>query len=153
MSESGIQVYKEGFAEYDAARRAALQQAKNAGSAERTGKSVPGRAVDREELKRLKREQAEQRNALYKAIRPKQEAYARLESELETLLSEQTEVETQLADPEIYADGNRASELLKRFSQVKDQSEAILEKLETLEAEIAELEARRAALSINTSED
>ena len=62
-------------------------------------------------------------------------------------------MESQLADPEIYADGSRTSELLKRFSQIKDQSEAVLEKLGELEAEIAELEARRAALSMNVSEE
>ena len=155
MSESGIHVYKEGFAEYDAARRAALAAARNANGkdAERKTAPTPGRPADREELKRLKREQAEQRNSLYKAIRPRQEAYAKLEGDLERLLTEQAEVESQLADPEIYADGSRTSELLKRFSQIKDQSEAVLEKLGELEAEIAELEARRAALSMNVSEE
>ncbi len=138
LSESGIHVYAEGFAEYDKARRSALAP------------STPGRPADREELKRRKREQAEQRNALYKAIQPKREIYTTLEKELEQLLERQAEVESQLADPEIYADGNRASELLKLFGQLKEQSEDTLEKLGDLETEIAQLEARQAALSVNT---
>ncbi len=156
MSEQGITVYKEGFAQYDAARRAALSAARNGREKDADRKAegpVPGKPLDREELKRLKREQAEQRNALYKKMRPKQDAYAKLEAELEAMLTEQSEVEAALADPEVYADGNRTTELLKRFSQLKETSEQALEKLEALEAELAELEAQRAALSMNSGPD
>ena len=158
MSEDGITVYKEGFAEYDAARRAALAASKVGKEREKdAGRKaegpVPGKALDREELKRLKREQAEQRNALYKKMRPKQEAYAKLETQLEALLTEQSDVEAALADPEVYADGNKTTELLKKFSQLKESSEQALEKLGELEAELAELEAQRAALSMNGGGD
>lgn len=80
---------------------------------------------------------------------PKQEAYAKLETQLEALLTEQSDVEAALADPEVYADGNKTTELLKKFSQLKESSEQALEKLGELEAELAELEAQRAALSMN----
>lgn len=158
MAEDGITVYKEGFAEYDVARRAALAASKAGKERERdAGRKaegpVPGKALDREELKRLKREQAEQRNALYKKMRPKQEAYAKLETQLEALLTEQSDVEAALADPEVYADGNKTTELLKKFSQLKESSEQALEKLGELEAELAELEAQRAALSMNGGGD
>ena len=154
MDENGITVYKEGFAQYDAARRAALAArfGKDKAPAKPEG-PLPGKALDRDELKRLKREQAEQRNALYKRMKPKQEEYGRLEKRLEALLSEQSEVETSLADPEIYADGARTTQLLKRFSELKEESEAALEKLEELEGELAELEAQRAALSMNSGPD
>ena len=158
MSEDGITIYKEGFAEYDAARRAALAASKAGKEREKdAGRKaegpVPGKALDREELKRLKREQAEQRNALYKKMRPKQEAYAKLETQLEALLTEQSDVEAALADPDVYADGSKATELLKKFSQLKESSEQALEKLGELEAELAELEAQRAALSMNGGGD
>mgnify|MGYP002586191081 CR=1 FL=1 len=158
MAEDGITVYKEGFAEYDVARRAALAASKAGKEREKdAGRKaegpVPGKALDREELKRLKREQAEQRNALYKKMRPKQEAYAKLETQLEALLTEQSDVEAALADPEVYADGNKTTELLKKFSQLKESSEQALEKLGELEAELAELEAQRAALSMNGGGD
>ena len=45
----------------------------------------------------------------------------------------------------MYADGNKTTELLKKFSQLKESSEQALEKLGELEAELAELEAQRAA--------
>ena len=158
MDGDGITVYKEGFAEYDVARRAALAASKAGKEREKdAGRKaegpVPGKALDREELKRLKREQAEQRNALYKKMRPKQEAYAKLETQLEALLTEQSDVEAALADPEVYADGNKTTELLKKFSQLKESSEQALEKLGELEAELAELEAQRAALSMNGGGD
>ena len=153
MSEEGITVYKEGFAEYDTARRAALAARDKEPARAQTSGTLPGRPADREEMKRLKREQAEQRNALYKELKPKQAAYEKLEGTLERLLTEQSEVETTLADPEIYADGGRATDLLKRFSEIKEHSERVLEELEALEAEIADLENRRAALSLNAGGD
>ena len=158
MDGDGITVYKEGFAEYDVARRAALAASKagkerDKDAGRKAEGPVPGKALDREELKRLKREQAEQRNALYKKMRPKQEAYAKLETQLEALLTEQSDVEAALADPEVYADGNKTTELLKKFSQLKESSEQALEKLGELEAELAELEAQRAALSMNGGGD
>jgi len=36
---------------------------------------------------------------------PNNEAYAKLETQLEALLTEQSDVEAALADPEVYADG------------------------------------------------
>ena len=60
------------------------------------------------------------------------------------MLTEQSDVEAALADPEVYADGNKTTELLKKFSQLKESSEQALEKLGELEAELAELEAQRA---------
>ncbi|MEG1610577.1 MAG: ABC-F family ATP-binding cassette domain-containing protein, partial [Bilophila sp.] len=97
MSESGLTVYKEGFAQYDVARRAEI--AARSGSKKVVASSSGARPLDKEEAKRLKREQAEQRNLLYKAMRPKQEAYAKLEAEFEALLTEQADVEALLADP------------------------------------------------------
>ena len=147
VSDEGLTVYEEGFAQYDAARRGALA----AVSATRTSESTSPQ-LNREELKRLKREQAEQRNALYKILRPRQEAYAKLEAELERVLTEQGTLEARLADPEVYADGPLASDLLKRFSQIKDEGERLLENMAALEEEIADLEARRAALSLAAGE-
>lgn len=147
MSETGLIVYKEGFEQYDVARRAEIAARSTKETKDKAVSS--SRPVDREEAKRLKREQAEQRNILYKTMRPKQEAYARLETEFETLLTEQSEVEALLADPAVYADGSRTTELLKKFSDLKLKSEQTLEHLSALEAELAELEARRAAFSMN----
>ena len=70
-----------------------------------------------------------------------------------TLGMARNDVEAALADPEVYAAGNKTTELLKKFSQLKESSEQALEKLGELEAELAELEAQRAALSMNGGGD
>ena len=92
--------------------------------------------------------QAEQRNAIYKQLKPLQTRYGEREKKLEAVLERQGEVEQLLATPEVYADGARASALLKEFHELQTQSERELEDLGELEARIADLEARRAALSL-----
>lgn len=149
LSESGITVYENGFEEYDAARRAATtapaeQTGENRAAAPSIGDKTAG--LSREELKRLKREQAEQRNALYKQLKPLQNEYAKLEQGLESILTEQSEVETTLADPAVYADGSRATELLKRFNELRDAGETLIEHMAELEGRITALEGRRAAI-------
>ena len=153
VDDTGITVYKEGFAQYDAARRAARTQARQ--EAEETRAAAPGKiapGLSREDLKRIKREQAEQRNALYKKLRPLQAKYEEKEKALEEVLARHDEVEKLLADPDIYADGAKATALLKEFHDLEERSEKGLEELGELEAQIAELEAQRAALSLDGGE-
>ena len=153
LSETGIAVYENGFEEYEAARRAGTEASAEQPDGARPTKAdvLPGgdktAGLSREELKRLKREQAEQRNALYKQIKPLQNEYAKLEQRLETTLAEQGEVEATLADPAVYADGSRAAELLRRFNELRDAGELLIEQMAELEARISELEARRAAIA------
>jgi ATP-binding cassette subfamily F protein 3 len=68
------------------------------------------------------------------------------------VLARHDEVEQLLADPAVYADGARAAELLKEFHGLQERSERELEALGELEAQIAELEAQRAALSLDGGE-
>ena len=161
VDHNGITVYEDGFEAYDAARKAAqgLREGKlgpvrvggaglpvaPGGLAKQTAEPA---GLNREDLKRLKREQAEQRNKLYKELKPKQDQYASLEAELEILLDEQQAIESQLADPAVYADNSKATELLKRFSELKDLSESRLEALAELEEVISRLETERAALTL-----
>ena len=161
VDEKGITVYKEGFAQYDAARRAARtasvrQQAAPAESssapASAAVRPLPGTGLSREELKKLKREQAEQRNALYKKLKPLQARYEEQEKIFEAHLARQEEVEGLLADPAVYADGAKSTELLKEFHDLQKRTEKELEALGELEAQISELEAQRAALSLDGGE-
>lgn len=142
ISGQGITVYEEGFEQYDAARRATLAR-KKAGDTE-AAQPVPTAAsappAGREEAKRLRREQAEKRNALHKRLKPLKEAYAGREAELEGVLTEQAEVEQLLADPDIFADRTRTSELLARFEHCRTESERLLEQLAALEEEIRQME-------------
>ncbi len=141
LNENGFSVYESGFEEYDKARRQM-----NADTARKDADGPRGGGLSREEQKRIKRQQAELRNAVYKELKPKQEAYARLEKEFEALLGEQGEVEALLADPAVYADSAKAADLLKRFHALQAQGETLMERMGEMEAAINELEARKAAL-------
>ena len=156
VSEKGITVYEGGFSEYDAARKAAKVAAKQAtvpsAPVQSDSKLPAGTGLSRDDLKKLKREQAEQRNALYKLLKPLQAKYEKQEKILEEVLARHDEVEQLLADPAVYADGAKATELLKEFHELQARSETELEALGELEAEIAELEAKRAALSLDGGE-
>lgn len=147
LSSKGFTVYEEGFDQYDAARKAQNAAASSGSNAVGGigGDTAP--ALSRDELKRLKREQADQRNALYKKIKPLQEAYAKCEKELEVQCLEQSEVETSLASPDTYADNTLTTSLLKRFGELKESTEALMERMSVMEGDIAVLEAARAAIS------
>ena len=138
LDRKGITVFPD-FVAYDAERRARNAaagaggnsqgaQAQEAGSA-----GDAGQGLSREEQKRLKREQAERRNALHKELKPLQGKYDALEKELAKVLDEQGTVEGQLADPEIYADHARSSELLKTFEACKKRGEDLFEEMTALE--------------------
>lgn len=98
--------------------------------------------LSRDEQKRIKREQADKRNALHKELKPLLSRYEALESELAAVLEEQGTVEAQLADPDVYADHARSSELLKTFEACKQRSEAILEEMTVLEDNMAATRAK-----------
>ena len=151
LNERGLTVHA-GFAAYDAARRARLAGTEGKGGAALSAAGLPkfkaetmGEAapvLSREEQKRLKREQAERRNALHKELKPLQSKYTALEEELARVLDEQGAVEAQLADPEVYADHSRSGELLKRFEECKRRGEDLLEEMAGLEEKIATIKAR-----------
>ncbi len=149
LSDTGIIMYENGFAQYDAVRRAQLAERGNYLKSlhEEKGRIVSEKAgLSRDEQKKIKREQADLRNALHREMKPVQNTYAKKEQELEKLLLEQEELESTLADPEVYASGARATELLKRFNEVKVALEECMDCMATLEETLAGFEARRAAL-------
>jgi ATP-binding cassette subfamily F protein 3 len=132
LNDQGLTFYEEGFDQYDAARRA-MQGVRDNPKQEA--------ASPRDAQRRIKREEAEQRNALSRKMRPLQEEYARLEQELEALFLEQHDVEGRLADPAIYADASQSNALLRRFAEMQDRSERIVARMSALERELAHLKA------------
>ncbi len=143
VSEQGITVYEDGFNQYDAARRENLLK-KNTQEDAKTSTNSGG--LSREDLKKLKREQAEQRNALYKKIKPIQKKYEQQEAELEKLLHELGEVEASLADPDTYADSTKATPLLKRFNELQGESEKLMEQMAKAEEILQNYEQERQML-------
>ena len=150
LDDKGITVYPD-FAAYDVARRAALEEGKPAGKAAPAAAAAGAASapaadasragLSRDELKKLKREEAERRNALHKKLKPLQQRYATLETELAARMDEQVEVEQLLADPEVYADAARSTELLKRFNDLKDTVDRLMDEMSAVEEQIAEIEA------------
>ncbi len=146
LTPKGFTIYENGFDEYAEARRAVRSQANAEALAAKKGEVKRTVGLSREEMKQQKRDQAEARRVLYKAMKPLQEQYAALEKELEQTLTEQTGVEATLADPEVYADGAKATELLKRFHTLQARSDVLLEQLGEAEAALAPYEEQKLAL-------
>ncbi len=142
VGEEGVAVYTDGFAAYEAAQSAGQNDACRLGQEEQTAATK----LSRQEEKERKRRVAEQRNALYRDIKPKREAFARLETRLEAVLARQSEVEAVMAEPETYAQTELFSELGKEYGVLGHEAEELLSRMAVLEEEISDLEARRAAV-------
>lgn len=153
LDKSGLTVFSD-FAAYDAERRSRMAGTGQTAPAV-SGGVAPGRNasgdqaqeasaqnLSREEQKRLKREQAEKRNALHKEIKPLQSKYDALEKELTGVLEKQGTVEAQLADPEVYAEHEKAAELLKSFEACKKRGEDIFEEMTALDERMEAVRAR-----------
>lgn len=135
VDRSGLHVFTRGYAEYEEYRR----QAAAAGN-EADRKIPPGRP-SRQEEKERRRLEAEQRNALSRKLKPLREKYAALETELETILARQGELELILADPETYARAEEFARLSREYGEAARRAEELLHRLEVLESEMAALEA------------
>ncbi|EFL49520.1 ABC transporter related protein [Solidesulfovibrio fructosivorans JJ]] len=146
VGEDGLTVYEDGFAAYEAAQAQQAQESACQLDEENQAVKAASTKASRQEDKERKRRVAEQRNALYRDIKPKRDAYEKLEAELETLLAKQSEVEAVMADPETYAKRELFSQLSKEYGTLSHAAEELLARMAVLEEEIADLEARRAAL-------
>lgn len=144
LNEDGLTIFPD-FASYDENRRARqnglgeshqIASSASGGNVRQTD-APAAQPLSRDEQKRIKREQADRRNALHKELKPLQSRYEVLETELAAVLDQQGTVEGQLADPDVYADHARSSDLLKTFEACKQRSETILEEMTTLEEGMA----------------
>jgi ATP-binding cassette subfamily F protein 3 len=153
LSPAGFSVFENGFDEYAEDRRRARQQENSLALEQRRAESSRVSGLSRDDVKRRKRERAEARKALYKAMKPLQRVYAEREAELESVFAAQSETEALLADPKVYADSARATALLKEFHALQRKSEDLLEKLATAEAALAPYEAQKASLLEEGGED
>ncbi|GFH63029.1 MAG: uncharacterized ABC transporter ATP-binding protein [Candidatus Desulfovibrio kirbyi] len=160
LSQVGVEVWEmgmggltphAGFAEYDMAR--SMRRAGTQDNFDKSGTPTiraaltdkkPHAPLSRDEQKRLKRLQADKRNALHKELKPLQRRYAALEENLSRVLAEQEQVESLLANPEIYADHSRATFLLAQFKHSRSAGESLLEEMAALEARIAAIKAAEA---------
>ena len=149
---SGLNVYSGGYEEYsrkrvqEAAAPAAGLGGAGLGSFAGELAAEAKTALSKEQIKALRREQAELRNKLSREFKPHQDAYVKCEAALEKLIGRQSEVEGLLALPEVYADQGKTSELLAEFSRLGNEIDKIMEEMEKLEGVLAEFEARKQEL-------
>jgi ATP-binding cassette subfamily F protein 3 len=146
LSPAGLTVFAEGYGEYAEDRRKAGREESSLALEQRRAESNRISGLSREELKQRKREQADARKSLYKAMKPLQETCARLEDELGAVFSAQSAAEALLADPDVYADSARATALLKEYHDLQRAGEKLIEKLTAAEAALAPYAAQKAAL-------
>lgn len=147
VTKEGLIIYENGFEEYEEARQKEKQKSKiHAAVPEKQAPDAVKTSLSRDEQKRIKREQAQQRNQLSRMLKPLQEQYEKLEKQMEATLQKQTELEELLASQEVYTDGQKASQMLKDFHAIQIQAEQELEALSELEAQINALKEKSQAI-------
>ncbi|PTN38226.1 ABC-F family ATP-binding cassette domain-containing protein [Desulfonatronum sp. SC1] len=133
VGPEGLHVFSRGYEEYEEHRRATLSECL-------VEKPTQVGKVSRQDEKERRRAEAERRNALSRKLKPLKAEYARAESELETVLTRQSDLETILADPKTYAQSDEFTRLSKEYHEVEQQAERLMLRLEELEGEIGEVE-------------
>ncbi len=127
--------------DYLAARKA--QEADSAGhkkqTAAITGKQLDGDSGDR---KAQRRERARLRQQLSGQLKPWKKKVAAAEKEIDPLEKRQGELETMMADPDLYADQQRWSETSKEYNDVKRRLQRQYEIWEQAQEKIEEIEAQ-----------
>ncbi|MFN7953872.1 MAG: ABC-F family ATP-binding cassette domain-containing protein [bacterium] len=91
--------------------------------------------------KDTRRADAEKRQADAKRLGPLKKRVADVEREISTIESKKKEIETQLADPDLYKDTARFQAMLGEFDKVKAQLDERTRTWEKLEAELESLTA------------
>jgi ATP-binding cassette subfamily F protein 3 len=136
LKNRGLIVHQGGFQEYQQSlgRETVLEQ---------NNPEVDIAKANRKEQKRLKRLQAEQRNQAYALLNPLKKKYARLEGELEKNIEDQERLEVTLADPAIYADGQKVQSLNREFARAREEGDRLMSELAYLEKEMQEIEGQR----------
>jgi len=134
LDENGLTQHVGGFEEFHARQKQEEAARTNASGAD------PEEAQERRKLtKEEKRRQAEERNRLYRQLKPLKKKYDKLEADLEKVLEEQAGLEKRMNDPATY---EKPEQALKLNAAYKDATEWA----ETLMEQMAELESRMEAI-------
>ncbi|MBI9079108.1 MAG: ABC-F family ATP-binding cassette domain-containing protein [Pseudodesulfovibrio sp.] len=80
-----------------------------------------------------KRREAEERNRLYRELRPLKKEYDKLESNLEKALEEQAELEDRMNDPATYEKPEQALKLNSAYKEASEWAETLMEQMAVLE--------------------
>lgn len=134
LDENGLTPYLGGFDGFHAKRK--QEEACKAGQAA----CVPDEVREKRKLtKEEKRRQAEERNRLYRKLKPLKKDYDKLEADLEKVLDEQAALEAKINDPATY---EKPEEALRINAEYKDSTRWV----DNLMTRMAELEEQMEAL-------
>jgi ATP-binding cassette subfamily F protein 3 len=118
VSDGRVTLYPGGYDDYETARLARAEAETPAASAAPAAEPTPRGAEAREQAKRERA--AERRRA---------KEIERIEREIETREARLRELETQLADPGVYHDGERARDLVTRYERLRAEVESLWQRL------------------------
>jgi ATP-binding cassette subfamily F protein 3 len=128
-----VRLYPGGYDDYEAARVARQEAEANGDKPVAPAKApAPAPAKHAETAPAAKKPAAIAHDADKRARaerQKKEKETARLEKEIETRETALKEVEAQLTDPGVFADGPRSKELVKRYETLKRELESLWEKL------------------------
>jgi ATP-binding cassette subfamily F protein 3 len=114
-------------------------------SAVEAGKKLPSEkkkndGSDNRDRKAQRRERAEQRQKISGKLKPLKKKAAATEKDIETLEERKEQLETMMADPELYADQKRWAEISKEYNTLKHHLERQYEQWEQAQEAIEQLE-------------
>ncbi|OIQ51788.1 putative ABC transporter ATP-binding protein YheS [Pseudodesulfovibrio hydrargyri] len=135
LDENGLAQHVGGFEEFHARQKREEACRNNPADCD-SEDSLEKRKLTKEE----KRRQAEERNRLYRELKPLKKKYEKLEADLEKVLDEQAGLEEKMNDPATY---EKPEQALKLNAAYKDATEWA----ETLMEQMAELEGRMEAIT------
>ncbi|MBG0790078.1 MAG: ABC-F family ATP-binding cassette domain-containing protein [Desulfovibrionaceae bacterium] len=132
LDENGIVQYLGGFEAYQEKRK--QEQACLAGQAAACDSEA---AREKRKLsKEDKRRQAEERNRLYRRLKPLKAEYDKLEADLEKVLEEQAGLEEKMNDPATYEKPEEALKLNAAYKDATEWAETLMERMAGLEERI-----------------
>ena len=128
LDSDGITQYLGGFEAYHAKSR------EEAACKARPEACVTQASKEKRKLtKEEKRHVAEERNRVYRLIKPLRKEYDKLERDLEKALEEQAELEEKMNDPATYEKPEQALKLNSAYKEVSEWAETIMEQMAELE--------------------
>ncbi|HEY6880811.1 MAG TPA: ABC-F family ATP-binding cassette domain-containing protein, partial [Polyangiales bacterium] len=106
-----------------------------------TGSALPNKSAPVESDKERKRREAELRQQRSKVLKPLKDKVSKLEAQIEKVEAAHKEITAQLADPTIYGDAKKSSQLLTEFSDRKSELAKLTAEWEELSLQIEQKEA------------
>ena len=137
LDENGITQYLGGFKAFHAKRR--QEQACLSGQAA----CAPEEVLEKRRLtKEEKRRQAEERNRLYRKLKPLKKEYDKLEADLEKVLDEQATLEAKMNDPATYEKPEEALKLNADYKDASEWAENLMMRMAGIEEEMEAINVR-----------